>query len=460
MANRSDIQTRLKALEQLCLGAQPDLPDAVQDLINEIATLSVEAAATRKETFALDRLATSVGSGVLLENVLEDIYDGFRDVIPYDRIGFALINEGVVTARWARSESGSVSLAVGYSLPIVNTSLAKVLDDQRPRIINDLEGYLDARPSSRSTRLLVAEGVRSSLTCPLFVEGIAVGFLFFSSNEIGTYSTVHTRTFERIAGQISAVIEKGRLTSRLADRSDAIEEQNSQLLALNETKNTFIGMASHDLRSPLATIQTTANLLDDADYLSPDERRMFIKDIKQQAGYMLSLVNELLDMAQIESGKLEIEREAIDLHELVSDAVKRHDLLGTQKRIRVNLGESIGLVVDADRTRMRQVIDNLMSNAIKYSPMDSEVTLTLTRSANRARVAVRDDGPGISETDQVRLFEYFETATSRPTGGETSTGLGLAIARRVVEAHGGMIGVDSKLGSGCTFWFEFPLGEN
>lgn len=457
LTNQPEIQTRLEALEKLRIETLPDLPLAAQELISEIADLFRKVTATEMETFALDRLATSTGSGVLLENVLEDVYNGFRDVIPYDRIGFSLIEDEAVTARWARSDTERIRLGAGYSLPIAKTSLARILGAKRPRIINDLETYLEQHPRSQATRLLVAEGVRSSLTCPLFADGVAVGFLFFSSKQKGTYSAVHTRTFERIADQLSAVIEKGRLTSQLADRADAIEEQNRQLQDLNEAKNTFIGMASHDLRSPLATIQTAADLLDEADYLAPEERKMFIKDIRQQAGYMLTLVNELLDMAQIESGKLELRTETFDLSELLADAVKRHSLIAGPKHIQVTSKPSPKLPVSADATRIRQVVDNLLSNAIKYSPSESSVEVSAVETSGRVRVSVRDRGPGIGAHDQARLFEYFETANARPTGGETSTGLGLAIARRMIEAHRGEIGVDSAIGQGSTFWFEIPL---
>ena len=457
--DQSDLESRIRRVEALCATVQSDPSSETRQLAQEIGELAAQVDGTFRDLVALDRLATTVGRGVLLEDVLNDIYDGFRDVLPYDRIGFALIVGDSVTARWARSDNRDVGLLVGYSVPLDTTSLGEILISRNPRIINDLDAYLVRNPTSESTRLLLDEGVRSSLTCPLVIDDAPVGFLFFSSNDAGAYSDIHIRTFVRIADQLAGAIEKGRLTSELADRADSIESQNRELLRLNEVKNTFIGMASHDLRSPLATIQMTADLLEAADHLAPDERRMFIRDIKQQAGYMLSLVNELLDVAQIESGKLDLDLESIELDALISAAVTRHGYLAAAKEIEVEHSGASGTQVEADRTRLRQVIDNLLSNAVKYSPFGSRVSVAVRIEDGRVQVTVDDEGPGVPEKDRARLFEYFETAHAQPTGGETSTGLGLAIARRIIDAHSGSIGVTDAPSTGSRFWFELPLAS-
>jgi len=454
---QTDITSRLQAVEEFCARIQSGPDIDASELTKEIGDLAALVDVSHRELQALDQLAANVGRGVLLDDVLNDIYDGFRDVIPYDRIGFSLIEDGFVTAAWARTESESIQLTTGYSARLEQTSLGRILEERRPRIINDLRAYAAEHPDSETTRLIVQEGVQSSLTCPLFIDGGAVGFLFFSSFESFAYSDIHTRTFDRIADQLAGVIEKGRLTSQLADRAEAIERQNHELRSLNEMKNTFIGMAGHDLRSPLATIQMTADLLDNADYLSLDERKTLIRDIREQADYMLALVNELLDMAQIDSGKLELRRQRVNLETLVTSAVERHGYLGARKNIRVVLSKSATVEVDADATRIRQVIDNLLSNAVKYSPIGSLVSVELATADDHVRVAVRDAGPGIAPGDRGRLFEQFETTGARPTGGESSIGLGLAIAKRIIIAHGGTIDVESTLGRGSTFWFKLPL---
>jgi serine phosphatase RsbU (regulator of sigma subunit) len=186
----------------------------------------------REQEFArLLRITERISYGVTLDEILDFVYQEMQPVIPYNRIGFSLIDDaprGQVTARWARSDR-PVVLAEGYHAPLEGSSLQQILSTGRPRIINDLEWYLERMPQSESTRKIVAEGMRSSLTCPLIIRGKPVGFLFFSSIERGTYSRVHTGFFRQVAGVLAGIVEQGRLYSELADRKVVIERQNRLL---------------------------------------------------------------------------------------------------------------------------------------------------------------------------------------------------------------------------------------
>ncbi len=231
----------------------------------------------------LDEITSHINAGLLLDDVLENIYRNFQAIIPYNRVGFALIENESPTARvqacWAKSDQSVLKLVKGYAAPLAGSSLKTIMETGQPRIINNLVEYLEKKPSSDSTRLIVAEGMCSSLTCPLIANGIPVGFIFFSSIEPNTYADVHIDIFKRIAGQLSVIVEKGRLVSRLADHKEAIEEQNEELFRLNELKNTFLGIAAHDLRGPIGFIHMIAHLLTDpsADLdengLFPEERK-------------------------------------------------------------------------------------------------------------------------------------------------------------------------------------------
>jgi class 3 adenylate cyclase len=161
----------------------------------------------------LMQLTEKINTGLVIDEVLEQLFVSFRDVIPYDRIGFALIDAvgEKVTARWARSLATTVKLSVGFSAPLHGSSLQQIMDTGQPRILNDLSTYLAGRPDSHSTRLIVAEGIRSSLTCPLTAMGKRVGFMFFSSFQKDTYRSVHADLFQAIAGQLSMIVEKGRI---------------------------------------------------------------------------------------------------------------------------------------------------------------------------------------------------------------------------------------------------------
>ncbi|MHC4406176.1 MAG: PP2C family protein-serine/threonine phosphatase [Planctomycetota bacterium] len=179
------------------------------------------------EFLTLMRVTERVSQGVMLPQVLESLYDEMRKIIPYNRIGCSLIDQdrGVVVAHWASSDR-AIRLKKGYEAHLAGSSLERIIETMQPRIINDLEAYLAEHPDSRSTRLIVKEGMRSSLTCPLIIQGKPVGFVFFTSAEKNTYSNVHVTFFQQIAGQLSTMVEKGRLYSELAEQKATVEQQN------------------------------------------------------------------------------------------------------------------------------------------------------------------------------------------------------------------------------------------
>lgn len=181
-----------------------------------------------REAAEVDAIAARINAGLLLDDVLEDFFREARDIFPYDRIGFSLLESGgtVVRARWARSDLGPLRLGRGYAARLEGSSLQSILETGRPRILNDLVAYLEAKPSSESTRLVVEEGVRSSLTCPLVANGVPVGFMFFSSRHPETYREAHVDAYQRIAGQLSVIVEKGRLISELSEQKSALEIRN------------------------------------------------------------------------------------------------------------------------------------------------------------------------------------------------------------------------------------------
>jgi signal transduction histidine kinase len=413
-----------------------------------------------REVERFDRLMQRVNAGLLLDEILDSVYDDFHDLIPYERLGLALLDDDgqTVRARWARIDGGQIHLGRGYAAPLAGSSLQTILETGQPRILNDLPEYLRHKPASDSTRLIVAEGMCSSLTCPLIAEGAPLGFLFFSSASAGAYRGVHIETFKRVAGHLSATIERGRLATELDEKKRSLERQNRELSRLNEQKNRFLGIATHDLRGPLSLFEMTSSILLDAgESFTEPERENFLRSMQRQARHMLKLVDDLLDITAIESGQFRLELMPIALEPFLTETVALHHSMaqpkGTQVRLILNGEEG---AARGDPARLRQVLDNLISNAVKYSPAGSTVEVSARRVPGAWRISVADQGPGIPPEDRPRLFQAFSRLAAQPTGDERSTGLGLAIARRVVEEHGGEIGVESVPGQGATFWFALP----
>ncbi len=266
---------------------------------------------------------------------------------------------------------------------------------------------------------------------------------------------------QRAGEDVALYDELMRLNNELTNVQRQLAKSHHELERLNAEKNRWLGIAAHDLRSPLAVVQTYAEFLEaEAGAALGAEARGFLATIGESAGFMRRLVDDLLDVAQIEAGGLRLQREPADVAALTARAVARHRVLAARKGIAVEVrGGPPQAWAPIDATKIEQVLDNLIGNAVKFSPPGSIVEVGLELRADTLGVQVADQGPGLAADEQARLFRPFVTAAARGTAGEKSTGLGLAIARRVVEAHGGHIGVDSAPGEGAVFHFSLPLTE-
>ncbi|MDL1949998.1 diguanylate cyclase, partial [Acidobacteria bacterium ACD] len=207
--------------------------------------LERDVAARTAELEKLGELTRLVSEAETLEEALDHVYETFHEAVPYDRIGYALVDEarGLVRAVWARSASPGTELPAGYTSTLSGSSLSKVLETGEPRILPDLEAYLLAHPSSDSTRRIVADGMRSSLTCPLRARGRPVAFLFFSSTRPGAYDASHVRFLRQIAGQLSLVLDKTRLLDELVSAKASLEAANRELASL-ATTDSLTGLAN------------------------------------------------------------------------------------------------------------------------------------------------------------------------------------------------------------------------
>lgn len=232
-----------------------------------------------------------------------------------------------------------------------------------------------------------------------------------------------------------------------------------KLVELNQLKNKFLGIAAHDLRNPITSIKGFSELLlnEDTGPLTEDQKE-FITIIHDACHDMLTLLNDLLDISVIESGKLELRLKAGPLKQLIKERIRINEIIAGKKGIMIHtrLSEVTGAIFDSDR--IGQAVDNLVSNAIKFSSPGTKINVILDRKGNAAKVSIQDEGPGISPEDQSRMFGEFQKLGNQPTGGEKSTGLGLAIVKKIIEAHGGSVGIESQIGKGSTFSFTIPLG--
>jgi signal transduction histidine kinase len=258
---------------------------------------------------------------------------------------------------------------------------------------------------------------------------------------------------------LGIIFEKGR-TRALAKMQDALKElsaANEELVHLNNEKNEFLGMAAHDLKNPLTVIVGCAEMVGLTD--DQDKIHQLLDKISSAATRMRDLITNLLDVNAIEQGNYASKTVPCDIRALVERSVENNRTAAARKTIEMRVGASEGLWVKADPAATMQILDNLISNALKYSPPNTTTYVHTLPEADYVLVSVRDEGPGISEADQKKLFQKYTRLSARPTGGESSTGLGLAIVKRLAEAMSGTIQCHSAPGGGSTFTLRLPLGS-
>jgi ligand-binding sensor domain-containing protein/signal transduction histidine kinase len=259
---------------------------------------------------------------------------------------------------------------------------------------------------------------------------------------------------ERRERELTLLVEER--THKLAEEKERAQRAGHEAEEANAFKTELLGIAAHDLKNPLAAVMGQSEMLSSG--LVPAERVADQAEaIYRASEHMLRMVDALLTTAALERGSLELSRRSVDLGRLATAVVEERKAHAERKRQRISVDAPERVVASADEDRLRQVIENLVSNAIKFSPRGATITVAVGRGDHVARLEVRDQGPGLSADDQRRLFQVFARLSARPTGEESSTGLGLSIVKRLVELHGGRVWAESpQAGAGSTFVVELP----
>ncbi len=250
--------------------------------------------------------------------------------------------------------------------------------------------------------------------------------------------------------------------SELQELTILQEVKNKQLQELNEEKNEFLGIAAHDLKNPLSGIQNIAEVLMMDETIAVETRRELLMHVVKSSERMFELIKNLLDVNAIERGGFTPELKPTNIHQIAALATDHYISRAAQKNITLTFSSETSDSVIADHAALEQVLDNLISNAVKYSPHDKQIYTRLRPSedGSRIRFEVQDEGPGISEQDKSKLFGKFAHLSAQPTGGEHSTGLGLSIVKKMVEAMNGKVWCESEVGKGATFIVELPVSRS
>lgn len=258
-----------------------------------------------------------------------------------------------------------------------------------------------------------------------------------------------------IAVEVSALKET---QNRLAEAHAELALKNNELKKLDQEKNDFLGIVAHDLKSPLSAVRNLAEeIQNNYQQLPQSELLDYATRIRNATQRMFMLVMNLLDVNMIESGKLSLNIVTHEIARLIESSLDDYQFRATQKNIQLLFDNRIGVgYANVDGDALCQILDNLISNALKYSPSNTRVKVHLCSEAGRLYIKITDQGPGISEIEQKKLFSKFARLSSKPTAGEDSTGLGLFIVKKLVTAMLGKVHCHSQLGQGTTFTLSFP----
>ncbi len=236
---------------------------------------------------------------------------------------------------------------------------------------------------------------------------------------------------------------------------------NMHLEALNREKNEFLGIVAHDLQNPLAGISMTASLVKTyIEKMAPQDVRQHMEKVERTIDRMKEIIVNLLDINAIESGTLHLTPEMLDLAGVALSMLNDYLPRARSKNIEISCKTDTPVFAWADRQATMQILDNLISNAIKYSPFGSRVWVSVSSAGQNARIEVRDEGPGLTAEDMKIVFGKFARLSAKPTGGEDSTGLGLSIVKKLVEAMNGSVQCISKPGTGASFVTELPMPQS
>ncbi len=382
-----------------------------------------------------------------LNDVADFLFERTRSIIPCDRIGLAFVDESGerVIAHYARATYQPLLLTRGYTADLRGTSLERVIKSAEPRIIDDLALHAENHPASHSSHLLVREGVRSSLTCPLIVEGRVLGFMFRDSRRPKGFTAHHVQLEVAISERLSQAVEKAWQIEQLTDANRAYLE--------------MLAFVSHEIKNPIASLVTDARLLSQG-YLGELEPGQAAK-IDRMVGkgeYLLALVQDYLDLARIDGGGLTLaRRHDVDvLAEVVAPSLDlvRSDMERRGVRLELDLPQET-VTAECDPGLLRIVVANLLSNAVKYGDEGGLVRVRVLRESSRLEVSVWNQGQGFASEDRGKLFQRFSRLRTRGEA-RRGTGVGLYSAWRITKLHNGRIRARSEPGSWAEFAFELP----
>jgi signal transduction histidine kinase len=390
-----------------------------------------------------NRCARALGSSLELDEAFGAFIRELRGLVPFERTAIVLVEGDTATTMATAGRGATDIFPPGNSDPIEGSLLERVLEGKLV-VRRDL-----TQKDYPADEQLLALGLRSELVAPLLLGARTIGMLSLSRDRPDAFSE----------DEIELVALLGRLVATAVQNIRAYEAERrrvEELARLSQLRADFVSLVSHELRSPMAAVIGAARTLEDRwRMLTAAQRESFLALIGDETARLAELVGDVLDTSRIEAGTFSYRFEEVDLGRVVDEAVEAAALAQQDVPVVASVRGALP-AIRGDRARLRQVLGNLIENAVKYSPEGGEVRVSAAAANGAVRISVRDTGPGIPRDQQARIFEKFGRVdvigASKP-----GTGLGLFIARSIAEAHGGSLDVNSGAEPGSTFTLTLPV---
>ncbi len=391
---------------------------------------------------AANRCARALGSSLEIEEAFGAFIQELSALVPFERTAVVLIEDDAATTIATAGRGANEVFPPGTVGPLRGSVLERVLDGKMV-VRRDL-----AETEYPEDALLVDLGLRSELAAPLLLGARPIGMVTLSRERVGAFSDE----------EIELVALLGRLVATAVQHIRAYDAERhtvEELRRLSALRADFVSLVSHELRSPMAAVIGASRTLQQRwRTLTVTQRESFLALIADETNRLAALIGDVLDTSRIEAGTFSYSFTDVDLGRLVEDAVATASVGHTEVRVRAAVTGPLP-PIRGDLDRLRQVLMNLIDNAVKYSPEGEEVEVSARPENGAVRISVTDRGPGIPRDQHRLIFEKFGRADVKG-GSKPGTGLGLFIARSIVEAHGGSLDVRSVPAAGATFTLTLP----
>ncbi|GCD88246.1 GAF domain-containing protein [Nocardioides sp. LS1] len=418
-------------------------------LVQQLEARSAELARKVEELEALREVGEAVNSSLDVENVLATIAMHAVELSGTDGgsiMEYADRDRCFVVRSVYRTEPAVVERLRSIRIGLDETLVGRAARERRPLAVTDL-ARVDLDPH---LQILFDDGWRSLVAVPMLREGQVVGSLIVRRKRPGDFTEEVLDLLETFADQSSLALVNAQLYREL-------KQQSAELELASRHKSEFLASMSHELRTPLNAVLGFSEVLLERMFGEINDRQEeYLRDIHGSGRHLLELLNEILDLSKVEAGRMELEYSTLELRPLLEDAAAmlRERAAGHAITLTVDIADDVGPLF-TDGLRLKQVVLNLMTNAVKFTGDGGSVTVRAVRGPGEVDISVTDTGIGVPEEDRERIFESFQQG-GRGSSREEGTGLGLTLSRRLVELLGGRMWLVTEVGVGSTFGFSLP----